>query len=106
MLVPHFPLALRPLRPESADKSPQVKKLRNQKKAADLQKRIDKERVSGAYDPTGKYFLIVGELGRESGAEAADAIDFALYAVDQVEWLVIDAALARADADDAAMVRN
>jgi hypothetical protein len=34
--------------------------------------------------------------------DAADALDWAFYVLDQAEWAVIDAALARADADDLA----
>jgi hypothetical protein len=46
----------------------------------------------------------------EHHAEAAEldavaAVDFALYVLDQAEYAVIDAALARADADDLAMNR-
>jgi hypothetical protein len=32
--------------------------------------------------------------------DAADAVAFALYALDQAEYAIIDAAIARADADD------
>jgi hypothetical protein len=37
--------------------------------------------------------------------DAADAIDLALYVLDQAEYAVLDAALARADADDLATSR-
>ena len=65
-------------------------------------------RSAQSFDLAGKEHDLKKAEHRADRAEqdAADAIDFALYAVDQVEWLVIDAALARADADDAAMVRN
>jgi hypothetical protein len=35
----------------------------------------------------------------EAEADAADAIDFALYALDEAEYAIIDATLARTDAD-------
>ena len=38
--------------------------------------------------------------------DAADTIDFALYALEEAERACIDAAIARADADDAAMAKH
>jgi hypothetical protein len=35
--------------------------------------------------------------------DAADAVDFALYVLDQTEYAILDAAVARADADDLAL---
>jgi predicted mannosyl-3-phosphoglycerate phosphatase (HAD superfamily) len=40
-----------------------------------------------------------GHRADEAEFDAADAIDFALYALDQAEYAIIDATLARADAD-------
>ncbi|MCU1657423.1 MAG: hypothetical protein JWO57_2079 [Pseudonocardiales bacterium] len=39
----------------------------------------------------------------QSEQDAADAIDWALYVLDQAEYAVIDAVMARADADDLAL---